>query len=177
MTMRARRTFRRKGNYVWTAALASNNTIPPGGQFTFPVVIMTSDYNVGISQASATLMRIRGQIMIGVNGANTFPTGDQLSVLGYCAVFDDDELTLPDATQPLTYTDEDILATYAYHGYAQGSAAAGPMNSANGQMFDIDIKARRRLTSGKNVQIVFNNPANAGGVSLTGIVRALLKVS
>jgi len=137
----------------------------------FPVVSMVDDFNVGVGQCEATLLRIRGYMAV-------HPTGDTVagSYLAMCgaAVYDDDDVAITDWRQVVNYTREDVLWTA---GDLIRLPTTVPVHYSHAMHFDVDIKAKRRLKSGQNVRVEMTVDVPTGGqMVVIGALRALLKM-
>jgi len=169
---RSSKRFSRNGReHIWCSANSNNFAVAAGGILDFKVVEMVTDMVVGSSQAHATFVRLRGSFSwCPVDTAVVAP----MSLLAYCGVFDDDEIP-PDPNSISTYSDEDILWTYAGQAVVNGGTAPATTSGkvlTMGSDVQVDIKAKRKLRTGQTLHIVMG-PTNAA-MRVSAIFRGLI---
>jgi len=135
----------------------------------FPVVHMGTDVGGGSGQETATLLRIRGWICL----VATQNEAGNTSIMGGVSVNEDDAPVV-DFTDVASYTQEDILWTF---GRCVHSPSILQTEHDYGVLWEVDIKAKRRLKEGQAVTL---NVAVAVGSTgplflVSGVLRALLK--
>ena len=120
-------------------------------------IVDGADWTGSAGAESATLLRIRGYLGVAPDAATDG------AFQWYIARFDNDAAS-PSPTLPATYVDEDILATGGY----QFEASAG-----NAKMWEIDVKAMRRIGVGDEVRLVMRSISTAtrNTVVARGLVR------
>jgi len=167
-TARVQRSVRKdKSGLVWCCAGImdpANSIIAPEGQLVFPVVDMANDVNSAAGQAQATFLRMRGWISC------FYDDGDpgRMDVLAAAFKIDANEVIQLDVIT--TYTREDILWT---GGVVQTNIAIGGASLGFWHQ-EIDIRAKRRIRTGEEIQLIVENQGDqnmrVGGV-LRGLVR------
>ncbi len=143
-------------NLVWTSVVEASEDISNVTQDL--AIVIGVDWSVVAGRETATLLTIRGNISLGVRLPNDG------AVHMYIAVFDKDE-TSPSPRQADTYVEEDILWTYCQEHTA---------DSLDMPNIPVHIKAKRRISNGQEVRLVFIEGATTNSVRLSCILRALV---
>jgi len=159
---------RRRGDHIWTAASAEPTEIPVGNSLTFPVVDVIVDTDNPIAKVHCTLLRMRGWLEICVNEI-TADINFAYMIVAYVLDDDEDPSTSPPGSVG-TYTHEDVLWT---NGGFWFSPSAVPIDFSPGKHHEIDIKAKRKITSGKTVHVNIQN-VGAGSLAVSGVIRGLV---
>ncbi len=165
MSGRIRRAARSRGpkNNVWTVVLGTDVSVSTTPQEF--VVVESADWQGGIlGFQHGTLLRVRG--WMSTSQINSTATSVLFSSCLY--VVDEDEGTNnPQAA--LTYTDEDVLWT----GGVQMTGGGGTDSKAM-HVFDVDVKAMRKINSGQEVRMaVVASQSTSTKMSL--LLRALIR--
>ncbi len=162
-----RAVARAKGSFIWTAVDMGNNdvlTTPFGFN-----IVEDADWVAHAGQQSGTLMSIRGWLSASRQAGTA---ADILEM--YIAVIDEDESATGASVDPAsvaTYTGEDILWT---GGASFPGAASDSGFRSQPVVWDINVKARRKIRSGKEVRLQVTT--TVGEIALSGFLRALIKV-
>ena len=162
------RGAKRGKNLVWTTIVNINVTVLAGATKTGTDIVSDIDWTVISGARWGTIMRTRGWFSCApIPEAGPTLTGG--GVFAYVGVYDKDELSKP-ASDADTYVDESIMATW---GYQFAPHFLGEGGDPWAQV--VDIKAMRRITTGKELRFVMTNQMpDALKVSL--VIRALVKV-
>ena len=166
---RITRSVRSKGALVWTTVLANGINMATGTTATMDIIDDQDWTNVGGSE-KATCLRVRGWLSITIDAAAVL-TGAE-PVFLYVALFDQSAAS-PNADDPTTYTEEDILWTaghmFPYSNISQTSPDSYDVN--------VDIKAMRKIRTGEQLRMVIRNPTGGLAYEFSGLLRALVKRS
>jgi len=159
------RGSRKKGNLIWTAILM--NEVDPLATVTRQLMASKTDF---APFKEATLLTIRGWLHVAPF------TGSILddTVFMYICVVDEDiggTATTLDPTAVATYVDEDILWTGGATTTHDGN---GVLIGGGGHMFDINVKTKRKIREGMNLQLVMANNDGTGEQMVSGVLRSLL---
>jgi len=171
-----RRSIRRdQSGLIWCAVATEVGivTAAPSGTTNFSIVVMDNDVQNEAGQAHATLLRIRGWLHVVATEADVGITQYQ----GGVAVHDDDNPNSPESWTVIdTYTREDVLWTFGGGVFCPALLATG---YDNGHLYEIDIKAKRRLRAGQNVTLSLNVTSDSNGpdLTVTGAIRGLVKLT
>ncbi len=160
MARKARRASARRGkDLIWTAVITDDEPISDATEILD--IVQPADWSTVAGRASATLLTIRG--MVSLRRTNAV----QGSIFMYIAVFDKDE-TSPSPLVPATYVEEDILWTYCWQ-YKSGNI--------EGVQIPVHVKAKRRISSGQDVRLVFVESGTTNTADLSCILRALVNTN
>ena len=125
------------------------------------------DWNQGTGLERATLMRIRGWLVL------LPPAGVPSTIFATVSTQDEDiGVGGSDPTDPNSYRDEDIFWTFGR------GVAATVANDLYVVPVDFDVKSMRKINSGQDVRLtmVTNGPV-AAGWTLNGVIRSLVRIS
>ena len=166
---RTRRSFSRKGGYIWTNVKLSSEAV--SNTVNSLNIVDSSEFSITGSQKMVTLMAIRGWL----SATKVVASGGTV-LFGLVASVDEDISATAAELDPAissTYTDEDILWTFGCElpDWSTASQAGGGIWHQ-----EVNIKARRKLKTGQDIRIVYTNTLGSR-VLLSGILRALLKVA
>ena len=158
----ARRASRRRttprGERVWTS-LVSDSGIISTAAVGFDVVESVDWERSSVAQEHATLLRIRGVLSVSPEFAD--------SQYNAAIIVINQSRGTPDPSSAAVLVDEDILWTFCM----QGASATGSAIT----IVDIDVKAKRRITSSTDVRMVEISDTVSGFRS-TYVLRALLGI-
>ncbi len=150
-------------NQVWANVLLNGVAVDDS-----PVIgsniVQSSDWALGNAAERATLLRIRGALVVrkGVSLAAT-------EMMACIVVMDEDIAS--GAVEPWligTYADEDVLWTATI-----ATPATGASDGWSGHI-PVDVKAMRRITSGQDVRILLQTNATVN-VVVSGLLRGLVR--
>jgi hypothetical protein len=172
MARRARRmrSIKQQGDLIWItsviAAVLLENTATVLSQIVIP-----SDWSANTGFDRCTLMRIRGWLSVVQSGAATAATPTAFYMAMLTKGINDADVPNPADAQ--IYSDYDTIWN---DGMGLTAAVSSTQLSQRGSQ--LDIKSKRRLTSGTDLSLVgFLVPdAATPRVEITGVVRALIKV-
>ncbi len=153
---RSSRVSRTNKDLVWTALATADQAVST--TTTSLDIVQDADWSAVAGRQSATLLSIRGSIGIKRLLSNSG------HVFMYIGLFDKDE----GSAIPLnssTYVEEDILWTKVMP-YVSGMSEL--------VSFDINIKSKRRIMTGREVRLVFQEGGTTNTIGLSVIIRALL---
>ena len=159
MARRSRGASAKGKSLVWTSVATANEDVSDATQELD--IVQSADWNVAAGRKSATLLSIRGYITMRRALAN------RSDVLMYIAKYDEDETS----ASPLlasTYVDEDILWTGGY---------SNPPGGNIPYTMEINIKAKRRISSGDDIRLVFIEDGVTNTMFLTCVLRALINTN
>ncbi len=156
MAARRARAARTKKSLTWTALATERQLITTTTQSLD--IVQDADWNATAGRQSATLLSIRGSIALERLLANAG------SVFMYIGLFDKDE----GSAIPLnasTYVEEDLLWTNVL---SYNPAWTEPY------VIDINIKSKRRIMTGREVRLVFQEGGTTNSAVISCVLRALL---
>ncbi len=156
MANQRRRAAKSKKDLTWTAVATAAQAVST--TTTSLDIVQDADWNATAGRQSATLLSIRGTISFARLLSNAG------HVFMYIGLFDKDE----GSAIPLnasTYVEEDLIWT---HTFAYISSMAEPL------ILDINIKAKRRIATGREVRLVFQEGGTTATMGLSCVLRALL---
>ncbi len=161
MANRRGRASRTKNNYVWSVVSVNRAILTT---VTSENLVQDSDWNPSGGQKRATIIAVRGYLMMRAVGVLV---SDCHMYLG---IMDEDVATSPDPALAATYVDEDIMWT--------GGFCKSPGAQDARQLFhmDINIKAKRKIRSGQELRLN-SIGTNASELRLIGILRTLMIVN
>ncbi len=151
-----RRAARSKKSLTWTAVATERQLVST--TTTSLDIVQDADWNATAGRQSATLLTIRGSIALERILANAG------AVFMYIGLFDKDE----GSAIPLnasTYVEEDLLWTNVM------SYNAGMLEP---YVVDINIKSKRRIMTGREVRLVFQEGGTTNSMVISCVLRALL---
>ena len=155
----SRRFSRGKKHYMWTSVLIGANAAAAIGVQDLSPIVANTDWASGSGLDNATLIRIRGWFSVAQDAATDG------AVMAYIGLFDNDE-TPPSPETGSTYTDEVILWTDGFQYEA---------STTSQQTFHVDVKAKRKFTSGQSV--ILNVLAKTTAMRISGVCRALIQLA
>jgi len=162
---KTRRSPRKVRDLIWVSRVAEliavNDTAPLGGE-----VLLPPDWQVGSQFERATLLRIVGVILFNQT-ANA--TSADVPYMGYALYKDAQGLTT--FVSPHSATSVSAVDMLRWDGCMLASTASG--TNALTQRHEIDIKTKRKLTTGDSIYFTASQPADT--VSPTVNVVALLR--
>ncbi len=153
---RAARQSKSNKDLTWTAVATERQLIST--TTTSLDIVQDADWNATAGRQSATLLTIRGSIAFDRVLANAG------AVFMYIGLFDKDE----GSAIPLnasTYVEEDLLWTNVF---SYQTLMAEPY------VIDIHVKAKRRIATGREVRLVFQEGGTTNSMVLSCVLRALL---
>lgn len=161
-----RRAARQKRETIWTALAVDNQAILTA--VAAGNIVESADWsNVGGFAKGCTLKRIRGCYSIGWSHSASINSMVDLAIFKL-AVGE----TTPDPDDVATMVLEDVL----WHRRLQISGAV--LTSVGGafdiNMYDIDVKAQRKLTTNDRIAFAFQCSSTTGGPTLSMMVRGLV---
>jgi len=157
---RSKRHFKGKGgqNYIWTATLINFGITTTS---TILNLVASSDYDAAGGQMTATVLAIRGYLAFRAEGTNA------MDVAYYVGMLDEDITSPQSPASVSTYVSEDIMWT---GGFNKG---AGAVEARQLWHEELNIKAKRKIKSGMNVNLIIRGTASSQA-DITGVVRCLL---
>ena len=165
---RTRTSARKVRDLIWisrTSELVAVNDIAPlGGEILLPI-----DWQVGAQFERGTLLRIVGSILFNQT-ANA--TSADVPYLGYCLYKDAQGLaTVVNGHLASSVSAVDCLR---WDGFMLASTASG--TNALTQRHEIDIKTKRKLTTGDSIYLSASMPADtvAPTVNMVALLRFLV---
>ena len=165
------RSSRRRGNLIWTSIKFDNLDVLTTPQNGGGSVVATGDWLAHAGRQECTLMSIRGWLHATKQLGSTSPDTLFLAMIKHDEDIGDTDASLdPDVVQ--TYVDEDILWTA---GWAAPGAHTLVGEAAHSHYFDVNIKAKRKVSSAEVVDLI--STTNNGLIAMSGVLRALLKIS
>lgn len=188
--MRVRRHHRRndRSGLLWTAVQMDAAPAVQATPVIADCVHMAVDVNLGTSQSHATLMRIRGSFGLTI-AYEPYPSSTPFEFMipwyAFIVARDDDDLAMLPGTLN-DYVDEDILWTQqgVFSGVlAPLTGASAVSTTYNSQHIEVDVKAKRKLETGRSVTLFISMDPNAQGINdsafslvAVGVLRSLLKL-
>jgi len=170
-TSRRRAPIRRgkKKELLWTATLLGSAPVLTTPQEFLLAEPAEWERSSLAFEKGATLERIRGWLSFGIDESSATNNGTLFAVI-WLADIDDAAFN---GTNVVTYTTEDVLWTGG-HSFQDDGANVGAWNTQ--RYIDLDVKARRKLTSQKEVRISFTSTSVNVAFIVSGLVRTLVSV-
>jgi len=156
---RSRAIGRPKKNLVWAALrieLAMTTTVSAQR------LVQDSDWVAIGGQPSCTIIAVRGWLAFRAAGVNT------AQAKWYIGTADEDITSIPSPDAISTYVDEDIMFTDGLDKAAGAVDGQGMLHHSV-----INVKAKRRIKSGKELQLVMRASVNTE-IAVSGVIRTLL---
>ena len=167
---RTSKSFSRgRRRYTWTAALIEID-VNTGATPLQDIIADSSDYSAAGGAATATLIAMRGYV-IATPIANSGQVGQSRALIVKTDA--DDVVGVLDPILIATYVNEHILWTGGYVGRQEAAATAGAVAGASAQRYDINIKAKRKMTTADNIRFVAGQAQGATATSWFGLIRTL----
>jgi len=158
-----RRAFRRsapggKADWLWTAALLNGDALASGATESINIVQPDDWERSSAGRETATLTRIRGNLMLANDSAFD---GNYFAMI----IVQDEDATIPTPNDITEYVEQDVLWTFA----AQWPAAyVGVINA------EIDVKAKRKISDNQRVTLVERVSGSSADIKRSLIARGLL---
>jgi len=156
---RGRSSGAKGANYVWTAVLPGFGLITAGDE---SLIVAKTDWSNIVGFERATIMTVRGWL--------SFTSGGTAAAdYKWAIVLVDEDVPIQSSLLADFYTDEDILWT------GGGRKALTDAGDNSWQInHDVNVKAKRKMTSGQELRIIFDVTATSS-IHVVGVLRALLK--
>ena len=165
--MRSKRHFRvnKVRRLIWTASKIEID-VNTGSTPLEQIIGQITDWSGATGNVPATLMAIRGWLT-----ARPLTTVNQNYLSqGIIVKTDvDDAVAVLDPQLLATYVNEQILWTCGFS--YKGEAAT--VSTTPAHYFDIDVKAKRKLTAGTNIRFVVAQETGAAATKWAGLMRCL----
>jgi len=162
---RSRVSVGRSKRYIWTAAIVELDT-NSGATPLQAIIANSTDYSAAGGNVTATLIAIRGWLC-----ARPLVYAPQNTVSEALIVKTDvdDDVGDLDPANVATYVNESILWTAGFSAKLE-AATVGILGPT---YFDVNIKAKRKMTAADNVRFVCSQSQGAGSTKWTGVLRSL----
>ncbi len=166
MTRRFRRGVSRgPKNNIWSVILIEDLTIATTA-IEADIVTLSDIQAAGTGFERFTLLRVRGWISVSKNVAN------QINSTLFMAIYTvDTDAAVADPSNANFYTEEDVLWTGGINQVANG---AGAVESQSPVLMPVDVKAMRKIDSGRDVRFSAIGSA-AGGQRISAVFRGLTR--
>jgi len=168
---RRRRFARRNRDLVWITTVIQSSSLETGGAgVDLTDLVLPADWSVTGGFDRCTLMGIRGWLAFNQVASGTSADAPCIAL----AVYVTSELTTANQMDPLNAADYggfDVL-------YTDGMAGVGTISAAGMMARQLDIKARRKLTSAQEVRVCVSIPNDTAAprFNTIGVFRSLLKL-
>ena len=164
-TARSSRATRSNRKYIWTAALIEIDT-NTGSSPLQAVIANSTDWSAAGGNVPATLIAIRGWLCV---RPLTYQAQNNVSEALIVKTDVDDDVGDLDPELVTTYVNESILWT---GGYSYKNEAA-TVSTVQPTYFDINVKAKRKMTAADNVRFVVSQSQGAAATKWNGVLRTL----
>jgi len=170
-----RKGFVQRNEHFWSAVIENDQQIG-SNVIRFTPIVAPTDWVVRAGQSTATLVRIRGHVDVGL-GSNALAGGANIAYA--VIVVDADDAANFSPYTLISYTNHDVLWTRVKSLVQFGPADTAPIAQVSDN-FALDIKVRRKLKPDDNVYLVtgcFVTSQTADeDVRLSCIIRGLIVV-
>ncbi len=166
MARRSRRGFSRgPKNNIWTVVQIEDLVISLT-PFEANIVQPSEIQGAATSFQRFTLLRIRGWLSAAPNVVNV-----AAGSFVWAIYVTDEDAVVRGPLDTILYTDDDVLAT---GGVQFGISGAGAVERNVGKTWDIDVKAMRKIDSGKEVRLTVES--SVGNLTMiSGVIRGLVR--
>jgi len=167
---RFRRSVKRNRDLIWVTTIVQAAVAETGGGLDIGDLVLPGDWSTTVGFDRATLMGVRGAL-----GLSQTATGTATDAPGmYLAMYVTDQLTPANQMDPFNAADYSGFDTL----YTDVIAGVGTLTGVAFRGMQINIKARRKLTSAQEVRLAASVPTDTATprFNALGIFRCLLKL-